>query len=109
MDWEMDREKVHQTVIKRYSDIVKSGVISCSSGCGETGPPISLENLGKALDYTDEDLSSAPGEVEKILSDNGFKKISITYKPNSKEIINSWNVADGAGEMVFSGYIQAVK
>jgi len=50
-----------------------------------------------------------PEKYEKILSDNGFKKIAIKHKPNSKEIISSWNVARGAESMVFSAYIHAVK
>lgn len=51
----------------------------------------------------------SPGEVERILSSNGFKKISITHKLNSKEIISSWSVAEGAENLVFSAYIKAVK
>lgn len=51
----------------------------------------------------------SPGEVERILSINGFKEISITRKPKSKEIIGSWSVAEGAENLVFSAYIKAVK
>lgn len=51
----------------------------------------------------------SPGEVEKILTDNGFKEKTIINKPKSHEIISSWNVAKGAENLVFSAYIQAVK
>lgn len=56
-------EKVHQIVIEKYSDIVKSGGDSYSPCCGETGSNMSLEDIGKALDYADEDLRLAPGEA----------------------------------------------
>lgn len=63
MALEIQKEKIHQIVIEKYSDVVKAGAGSCSSCCGETGREISIEELGKALDYTDEDLRLAPGEA----------------------------------------------
>ncbi len=63
MGIEIQKEKIHQIVIKKYSDIAKSGGIACSSCCGETGQDISIEELGRALDYTDEELRLAPGEA----------------------------------------------
>lgn len=63
MGIEIQKEKIHQIVIEKYSDIAKSGGMACSSCCGETGADISIEELGKALDYTDEDLRLAPGEA----------------------------------------------
>lgn len=63
MDHEIQKEKIHQIVIEKYSDIAKSGGMACSSCCGETGQDISIEELGKALDYTDDDLRLAPGEA----------------------------------------------
>jgi len=51
----------------------------------------------------------SPGEVKKILSDLGFREITITPKEKSEEIIRAWNVAESAEKVVFSAYIQAVK
>lgn len=63
MDKADSSEKIHQIVIEKYSDVAKSGGISCSPCCGETGTDISFEALGKILDYTDEELRLAPGEA----------------------------------------------
>lgn len=51
----------------------------------------------------------SPGEVEKILSNLGFKDIRILEKERSQEIIRGWNVAKGAEQVVFSAYVLAVK
>jgi arsenite methyltransferase len=47
--------------------------------------------------------------VEKTLTDLGFKGISIKPKEQSREIIRGWNISEGAENVVFSAYIQAVK
>jgi hypothetical protein len=51
----------------------------------------------------------SPGEVKEILTDCGFKEISIRPKKNSGEIIRRWNIAENAENIVFSAYLQAVK
>ena len=51
----------------------------------------------------------SPGEVKGILSELGFKDVTITPKERSEEIIRAWNVADNAEKVVFSAYIEAVK
>jgi arsenite methyltransferase len=51
----------------------------------------------------------SPGEVKKILTDLGFKDITIRPKEQSKEIIRGWNISKGAEDIVFSAYVQAVK
>jgi N-acetylglutamate synthase-like GNAT family acetyltransferase len=51
----------------------------------------------------------SPGEVERILSELGFQKITIRTKEQSEKIIQEWNVGEGAEKVVFSAYIQAVK
>lgn len=63
MDMKKPEKTVHQIVIERYSDIVSGEGASCSPCCGDTGKYISIEDLGRALDYTDEDLLLAPGEA----------------------------------------------
>jgi len=51
----------------------------------------------------------SPGEVKGILSELGFKDVTITPKKQSEEIIRAWNVAEDAEKVVFSAYIEAVK
>jgi len=51
----------------------------------------------------------SPGEVKTILSDLGFKNITISCKEQSEDIIRGWNVTAGAEKVVFSAYVQAVK
>jgi len=51
----------------------------------------------------------SPDEVKRILSDVGFRKITVSPKEQSEEIIRAWNVAESAEKVVFSAYIQAVK
>lgn len=51
----------------------------------------------------------SPGEVKGILSDSGFQQINIVPKEQSDQIIQKWNVAEGAEKVVFSAYILAVK
>jgi hypothetical protein len=47
--------------------------------------------------------------VRNILDRTGFEHILITRKDNSEEIIEGWNVAPGAEQLVFSAYIRASK
>jgi len=51
----------------------------------------------------------SPGEVKNTLSNLGFQQIRIEQKDQSEQIIQGWNVAEGAEKVVFSAYIQAVK
>jgi len=51
----------------------------------------------------------SPDEVKQILSDVGFREITINPKGRTEEIIRGWNVAESAEKVVFSAYIQAVK
>ena len=49
------RDKIHNLVKGKYSEIAKGegGISSC---CGGSPPLITITELGKALDYEDEDL-----------------------------------------------------
>jgi len=51
----------------------------------------------------------SPDEVKQMLSGVGFRRIAITPKEQSEEIIRQWNVAESAEKVVCSAYIQAVK
>ena len=47
--------------------------------------------------------------MRDILDREKFEHIVITRKDNSEEIIEGWNVAPGAEQLVFSAYIRASK
>ncbi len=49
----------------------------------------------------------SPDEVKRILSSLGFVEIDIVRKEKSEQIIQAWNVAEGAENVVFSAYIHA--
>jgi len=51
----------------------------------------------------------SPGEVKTILSNLGFRNITISRKEQSEDIIRGWNVTEGAEKVVYSAYVQAVK
>ena len=51
----------------------------------------------------------SPDEVKQILANLGFVDINIVRKEKSDQIIQTWNVADGAENVVFSAYIHARK
>jgi hypothetical protein len=51
----------------------------------------------------------SPDEVKRILSSLGFVDINIVRKEKSDQIIQAWNVAQGAENVVFSAYIHARK
>ncbi len=44
-----------------------------------------------------------------MLDEAGFTDISITRKGNSDEIIKGWNIGENSKELIFSGYVRAVK
>jgi hypothetical protein len=51
----------------------------------------------------------SPDEVKQILSSQGFQEIAIDRKENSEQIIQAWNVGQGAENVVFSAYIRGTK
>lgn len=58
------QKKIRALVIKKYADIAKGNAGGCSpSCCGESRPLIAIQEIGKALDYAEEDLLLAPGEA----------------------------------------------
>jgi len=61
----MDREEViHDLVKEKYARVAESGG-GCMPSCCSSGTPslIAIQDLGKSLDYTEEDLLLAPGEA----------------------------------------------
>ncbi len=58
------QDKIRGLVIEKYAAIAKGSSGGCASSCcGGSSAPVSLADLGKALDYAEEDLLSAPGEA----------------------------------------------
>src|SRR5512136_1508207 len=58
------QNKVRGLVIEKYAAIAKRDSSGCApSCCGEPSSPVAIADLGKALDYSDEDLALAPGEA----------------------------------------------
>jgi SAM-dependent methyltransferase len=63
-EMENGEEKIRGLVMKKYADIAKGNAGGCSpSCCGESRPLITIQEIGKALDYAEEDLSLSPGEA----------------------------------------------
>jgi arsenite methyltransferase len=58
------QNKVRGLVIEKYAAIAKGDSGGCApSCCGGSSPPVSIADLGKSLDYSEEDLALAPGEA----------------------------------------------
>ena len=58
------KDKIHDLVIEKYSEIAKGeSEGSMPSCCGGSTPHFHIKELGKALDYKEEDLLLAPGEA----------------------------------------------
>jgi len=109
-DVEKRKGKTHRLVMENYAEIARGEIRGCAPSCCDGSTPlITIMGLGKALDYAEEDLLLAPGEVKRILSELGFQEIAIRPKEQSEKIIQEWNIAEGAEKVVFSAYIQAGK
>ena len=61
---EKPQDRLHDLVMEKYAAIAKGASGGCApSCCGGSSPLVSIADLGKALDYTEKDLSLAPGEA----------------------------------------------
>jgi SAM-dependent methyltransferase len=61
---EPSRDKIHHLDKEKYSTIAKGTASGCvPSCCGGSTSFVNILDLGKALDYSDNDLSLAPGEA----------------------------------------------
>ena len=61
---EKQKDKIHGLVIEKYSEIAKGESRGCTPSCCDGATPfMTIEELGKALDYKEEDLLLAPGEA----------------------------------------------
>lgn len=58
------KDKMHNLVIEKYSEIAKGEEGGCMTSCCSGSTPLNtIRELGKALDYKEEDLLLAPGEA----------------------------------------------
>ena len=58
------KNRIHDLVKERYGDIAKGSSSGCALACCGGSPSlVNIVNIGKALDYADEDLLLAPGEA----------------------------------------------
>ena len=63
-DMEKQKDKIHELVVEKYTDIVSGEGRGCTPSCCDGPTPlITIKALGKALDYEEEDLLLAPGEA----------------------------------------------
>mgnify|MGYP000607406756 CR=1 FL=1 len=61
---EVPEDEIHRLVKQKYSGIAKGDAAGCASSCCGSSPPlIRIMELGKALDYSEKDLTLAPGEA----------------------------------------------
>jgi len=62
---EESKNKIHDLVKERYAEIAKGSTIGCgpSCCCGPSPSLVNIMDMGKALDYAEEDLLLAPGEA----------------------------------------------
>lgn len=57
-------DEIHKLVKQKYSGIAKGDAAGRASSCCGSSPPIMrIMDLGKALDYSEKDLTLAPGEA----------------------------------------------
>ena len=58
------KDQIQGLVRDKYGAIAKGAPAPCASSCcGGSSPLVNIVNMGKALDYTEKDLSLAPGEA----------------------------------------------
>jgi arsenite methyltransferase len=61
---EEQKERIHELVKEKYAGVATEASSGCAPSCCGTSPSlVNIIDLGKALDYTDEDLLVAPGEA----------------------------------------------
>ena len=59
-----DRDHIYGLVAEKYAEIAEGKSGGCTlSCCGESHSLITIKEIGKVLDYAEEDLSIAPGEA----------------------------------------------
>jgi len=64
MIMEKDQDKIHNLVMGKYAGVAKGSGGGCAASCCDGSTPlITIMDLGKALDYTEEELSLSPGEA----------------------------------------------
>lgn len=58
------KDRIHELVKEKYAGVATGDACGCTSSCCSSSPSlVNLVDLGKTLDYTEEDLLVAPGEA----------------------------------------------
>jgi len=58
------KDEIHTLVIEKYGDIARGDARGCASSCCTRSPcHVTITEMGRTLDYTEKDLSLAPGEA----------------------------------------------
>jgi len=61
---EKDQDKIHNLVREKYTGVAKGDAGGCTASCCDGSTPlVNIIGMGKALDYTEENLSLSPGEA----------------------------------------------
>jgi len=61
---EKDQDRIHHLVKEKYAGVAKGSGGGCTASCCDGSTPlVNIMDLGKTLDYTEEDLSLSPGEA----------------------------------------------
>jgi arsenite methyltransferase len=53
--------------------------------------------------------AASVAEIERMISDAGFKRVHVNVQAQSRELVDDWSPATGAGQAVASALIEAVK
>ena len=63
-DLKNSQDQIHGLVIEKYAEIARGKSCGCMPSCCEGSTPlITIKEIGKALDYSKEELRLAPGEA----------------------------------------------
>ena len=60
--------------------------------------------------YTGCVAGAAPvAELERMITDAGFERVRVSVQAQSRELVEDWSPGTGAGQVVASALIEAVK
>ena len=118
---------------QRYGDIAEAAAPSCcapAASCCAPTTPADAADKARAMGYSEVDLSAVPdganlglgcgnpqgiaairpGEaVIDLGSGAGFERITVTIKPQSRDLIATWAPGQGIENFVVSSFIEARK